>query len=98
MLLQSHEGFIHILPALPIEWHSGSVKGLRARGGFTVDIEWREGRASYIRIHALKTQACSVKSSVLFSFNAEEGQSYLIENTKECMRLVKEGPTDGRFQ
>jgi alpha-L-fucosidase 2 len=50
LLLQSHEGYIHLLPALPDAWPNGSVRGLRARGGLEVSFQWAECRLQSIEI------------------------------------------------
>lgn len=52
MLLQSADGSAFVLPALPDAWKNGSVSGLRARGGFTVDIAWRNHRVSRVTVHS----------------------------------------------
>jgi alpha-L-fucosidase 2 len=61
MLLQSHDGAISILPALPDAWKSGSVKGLQARGGFTVDIEWTGSKVSRLTIHSKLGGNCRIR-------------------------------------
>jgi alpha-L-fucosidase 2 len=50
MFVQSHRGFVHLLPALPKSWASGRVRGLCARGGFEVDVTWRQGQVIEARI------------------------------------------------
>ena len=50
MLMQSHEGYINILPTLPEAWNTGSFKGLKARGNFTVDCVWKSGNVGRIFI------------------------------------------------
>ena len=75
MLLQSHAGELHLLPALPLAWPNGSVKGLRARGGFIVDESWRQGalvRVTVRRIGAVKDVTLRYRDHLRsFSLGAE---------------------------
>lgn len=62
MLIQSHAGFIELLPALPDAWKSsGAVTGLRARGNFTVDFQWKEGRVTNYSITSPDSRVVKVK-------------------------------------
>ena len=61
MLLQSHEGFIQLLPALPDDWRSGSFRGMRVRGGAAVDLDWEDGHATRAVIHSLTGSAMVLK-------------------------------------
>jgi alpha-L-fucosidase 2 len=61
MLLQSHEEFIDILPALPAAWPNGNISGLCARGGFEVAMQWQKGRLQSGQIKSLAGQTCLVK-------------------------------------
>ena len=61
MLVQSHEGYIHLLPALPKEWPSGEVTGLVARGGFVIDLKWDNGRLQSAKIYSKLGGDCRIK-------------------------------------
>jgi len=62
MLLQSHDSFIELLPALPDAWKSyGNIKGLKARGNFTIDMSWKDGKIVNYRIASPTTKKVKVK-------------------------------------
>ena len=61
LLLQSHEGFIRLLPALPVNWKNGSIKGLKARGDIEVDIEWKDGVLWQVGLRAKAAKSIRLK-------------------------------------
>ena len=84
MLVQSHAGEIHLLPALPDAWPTGHVKGLCARGGFVVDIEW-EGRAlSRVNILSKAASNCKIRyKSKVIDMKTEKGKLYVLDDNLE---------------
>ena len=68
MLLQSHGGELALLPALPPAWAQGCVTGLRARGGFSVDLDWAGGSLTRVVVRAAKTGPCRLRAAVPLGF------------------------------
>ena len=80
MLLQSHAGEIHLLPALPSAWNSGYIHGLCARGGFDVDINWENGQMKKAIILSKLGNDCRIRyGERVINIKTEKGKRYLFD-------------------
>ena len=92
MVLQSHHGALDLLPAMPSTWRSGSLKGIRARGGFTVDVTWKDGKVTNYRIISEKPKTVNVRlngvlTSVTISDRTADG--YCFEHIIRPLRIQR---------
>ncbi|MNM16674.1 hypothetical protein D3C81_269250 [compost metagenome] len=88
MLLQSHTGVVHLLPALPEAWSEGQVRGLRARGGFTLDLKWAGYRVTEVTLLSGSDGTCRIKGPglELEEFEVEAGGRYVFTAKEESER------------
>lgn len=88
MLLQSHAGCLHLLPALPDAWPEGSITGLRARGNFGVDLHWADGRLAKAVILSGSGEKCAVRyGDETLSFDTKRGKRYTVVFSEGKLRL-----------
>lgn len=78
MLMQSHAGYIHLLPALPVDWKEGSMHGLKAQGNFTVSVDWSAGTLSQAEI----TSVCGGVCRVLAKDIAASPEEWMVVSSK----------------
>lgn len=84
MLIQSHTEYIEILPSIPKEWKTGEVKGLKARGGFIVDIAWKDSKLISLKVKSTVGGTCNIKyRRNLEDTSKIEKVSYLLKSGEE---------------
>ncbi len=80
MLLQSYHGVIRLLPALPREWPEGKISGLKARGGFSVDMQWKNGTLVFAAIRPQYNGKCRVKyKDKEIEITTQKGKTYFLD-------------------
>ena len=89
MLLQSHEGMIQILPALPKAWKTGSFQGLVARGNFVVSADWSEGKIRSISIHSKSGGKCRISSPGIGAATVKDDKGNAVKATGEGNDLIQ---------
>jgi alpha-L-fucosidase 2 len=86
LLVQSHSGTAHLLPALPSAWPDGKVKGLCVRGGFVIDMEWREGLLRQVSIVSNYGSPLKLRyGEKTVELEGEPGETYLLDGALEML-------------
>jgi len=86
MLLQSHQGALSFLPALPSAWKNGSIRGIRARGNFTVSLDWQNGQLAKATVHSGSGGICRISTL---------SPVKVLEGTTRAITVIKDRPASG---
>ena len=93
MLLQSYHEELHFLPALPSGWKKGKITGMRARGGFTVDMEWSDHKLVKARILSITDRNCEIKK-IYSKYHIRDSWGneveYIMEGNKIVFHMIKD--------
>ncbi len=95
MLVQSHAGYIQLLPALPSAWPNGKISGLRTRGGFEVSLEWHEGHLTAASIQSTLGGVCRIRTADTFSLAGATSTAATGANPNPLFGTVAAGPLPG---
>ena len=84
MLMQSHAGEIHLLPALPGDWQTGHIHGICARGGFEVDIDWENGQMKQVRVQSKLGNECQIRyGDRMIRVKTKKGEAFSLNSHLE---------------
>ena len=80
MLVQSHNGAIHILPALPDAWPDGEIRGVCARGGFELSFSWQDGQLNHLEVLSKAGKQCRITyQDKLIEMSTVKGETYFFD-------------------
>lgn len=87
LLLQSHRENVHLLPALPQAWKNGAVKGIRARGGFVLDMVWQDGKLQHVELFSEKGMPARLQyGEKKVDLKTQAGQRYILNGALEAVK------------
>jgi len=87
MLLQSHTSTINLLPGLPKRWATGSVRGLKARGSFEIDMEWKESKLTAAKIISGSGSFCRLKINVSVKILQNGKKNHLLKKEEDIIEF-----------
>lgn len=95
MLIQSHEGYINPLPALPAAWRDGSYEGLVARGNFVVSVFWKQGLMTQMNVLSRAGGECVIQYKDIANFTIKDAKGKKVKTIRESKNRIRFAPQKG---